>query len=207
MKIRRINGRKQVSLRTAITLVITALIAQYFLLEGPVTASAQKYFPSYFLTTASFNFNRLQYAINDYVLTIEVPEETQMQVSPDKGEEMQFSMYFTNSRLAFRGYIQVWKMKDLESFLTNSKTLSPFDFISYNMSTIQKNASEGFKTEWSADFGEKYLSGKEFWWTLHSPEEIVRVSFFTDTAEFPKGLDPVIQHILNSLQIDAKKII
>ncbi len=109
--------------------------------------------------------------------------------------------------MAFRGYIQVWKIKDLESFLRNSRSLSPFDFISYHMSELQQNVSHGFKTEWSADFGEKFISGKEYWWTINQTEEGIRLSFYTDTADFPQELDSILIRILDSVKVDAKNII
>lgn len=199
IKIPKKTGKRQVSLRTAISFVITALVLQYLLLEGSVMASTYQYI--YSISTAPHPFKQSQYTINTYTIQMEVPETTKIQVTPDQGEEMQFNMYFIDSDLAFRGYIQVWKIKDLEFFLNNSKNLSPFDFTSYNMSHFQQNVDQGFQTEWSADFGDAFISGKEFWWSINNSKEVVRVSFFTDTADFPKSLDNVIQHILNSLKI------
>lgn len=198
---RKIEQRK-VSLVSAVISVITALVIEYLLLEGSVMASTHKYFSSHAFSS-TIDYKKLQYTIDDYTLNIELPAATEIQVSPDKGEEMQFSIYFVNNDLAFRGYIQLWRIKDLENFLSNSKTLSPFDFISYNMSSLQHNFHRGFKTEWSADFGETFISGKEYWWSINSNEEVIRVSFYTDTAGFPAELDPVIQHILNSIELDS----
>lgn len=198
--------RGKISVRTALIVMITALVLQYFLLEGFAAASGSKVYS--ILASASVNFGPSQIQVNDYTIRLEVPDATQIQASPDQGEEMQFSIYFFNSDLAFRGYLQVWKLKDLESFLKNSRNLSPFDFLSYNMSTLKQSYDDGFQTEWSADFGDKVISGREFWWKLNSTkEDVVRVSFYTDTAEFPKSLDSVIQHVLNSLQVVPDRII
>ncbi|MHB1651564.1 MAG: hypothetical protein ACYCVD_03695 [Desulfitobacteriaceae bacterium] len=197
MKIRKITFIR------ATAFVIVVLVFQYLFLKGSVRTLTHGYFPKqHNLTTISNNYKPLQYTIYDYTVNIKVPDATEVHVSPYQGDEMRFSIYFVNSELAFRGYIQVWKIKDLEHFLSDSKSLSPFDFKSYNISDVQKNNYHGLKTEWTADFGQNFISGKEYWFIINNSEEVVRVSFFTDTAEFPGELQNVIQQILNSFQID-----
>ncbi|MCO5384802.1 MAG: hypothetical protein NHB14_02520 [Desulfosporosinus sp.] len=123
------------------------------------------------------------------------------------GNEMQFSTYLLNNELAFRGYIQLWKIKDLERFLSYSKSLSPFDFRSYKVSDVLKSEYQGFVIEWTAEFGQKSISGKEYWLKINNTDEVVRTSILTDTVDFPNTLDNVIQQILDSLQIEVKYIV
>ncbi|MDA8220133.1 MAG: hypothetical protein M0Z35_00135 [Desulfitobacterium hafniense] len=120
---------------------------------------------------------------------------------------MQFSTYLLNNELAFRGYIQLWKIKDLERFLSYSKSLSPFDFRSYKVSDVLKSEYQGFVIEWTAEFGQKSISGKEYWLKINNTDEVVRTSILTDTVDFPNTLDNVIQQILDSLQIEVKYIV
>lgn len=196
---------RKVSLRTAVALTITALIIQYFVLESSALASTQNYIARYSPVTAAYNYEHVKYAADQYTIELEVPEGTNLQLSPDQGDEMQFNVYFTNSKLAFRGYIQLWKIKDLAFFLNNSKNLSPFDFKSYEMSNMKENYDQGFKTEWSADFGDKVISGKEFWWKVSKAEEVVRLSFYSDSEEFPESLHFTIQHMIDSLKVTPKQ--
>lgn len=193
---------KKITFIGATACVIIVLVFQYLFFNGPVKTLTHKQSN---LTTISNTYKPFQYTIYDYTVKIKVPDATEVHVSPDQGDKMRFSIYFVNSsKLAFRGYIQVWKVKDLENFLSDSKSLSPFDFKSYNISNVQENNYHGFKTEWTADFGQNFISGKEYWFIINNSEEVVRVSFFTDTAEFPSELQNVTQQILNSFKIDKR---
>lgn len=177
-------------LQTAFFVTI-ALILQYLYLEGPVMAFSGDYKP-------------FEYTSDGYTLNIEFPGATEVNLTPDKGEEMLLNIYFLNKKLGFRGYIQVWSLKDLEHFLTDSKAKSTYDFVSYALTGIQQNNYPGFKEEWTADFGEDFISAKEYWLELNNSRDVVRISVFTDTAKFPGQLDDTVNHILNSLEVVAK---
>jgi len=182
--------------------VVVMLVFQVLFFRGSVRTLTQNDLTKQRdLATLANSYKLFQFTIDDYTVNLKVPESTEVHVSPDQGENMRFSLYFLNSQLAFRGYVQVWKVKDLTRFLSDSKALSPFDFKSYSMSKVQENNYQGFKTEWTADLGQNLISGKEYWLTLNS-EEVARVSFFTDTGEFPGALKPMTQQIINSLMVN-----
>jgi len=153
------------------------------------------------LTTLTKTYKPFQETINNYIVTMKLPEATEVHRSPDQGENMQFSLYFVNSELAFRGYVQVWKVNDLDRFLSDSKSFSPFDYRSYSISKVQQNNYQGLLTEWTANLGQNLISGKEYWLRINS-EEVARVSFFTDTAEFPTELQDMTQQITNSFKVN-----
>jgi len=180
--------------------IITALLIQYLWLEGPVIAAKAKGYSQYAFPAMSSSWNLKEYRLVNYSVRLEVPENTELIVTPDQGQEMQFNIYFSNEPLAFRGYLQLWQIGDLESFLKDSKALSPFDFIYYELSGIGQNLKDGFKAEWTADFGESWISGCEYWLRLENTT-VVRLSFFTDTKDFPEGLSPVIQKMIDSLVV------
>lgn len=189
----------------AIACTIAVLIIQSLLFKGSERTIINGYFPIRSnVTTLSSNYKSFEYTINDYSVKFEVPDATEVHVSPDKGEQLRFSIYLVNSKLAYRGYIQVWKIKNLEGFLSDSKSLSPFDFRSYKISNVKQSKYHGFIIEWTTEFGQKLTSGNEYWLIVDNTEEVVRISFITDTADFPNELQNVIQQTLNSLKIDKK---
>jgi len=187
------------------TAFVIGMLVLIFIFRGSVETLTPGYFQQHRnLESISKSYKPVQYTIDNYTVNFKVPEATEVYVSPDQGDKMRLSLYFVNSsKLAFRGYIQVWKVTDLEHFLNDSKALSPLDFKSYNLRHVQENNYQGLKTEWTADLGQNFISGTEYWLILNS-EETVRVSFFTDTAQFPGELQNVTQQILNSLKIDKR---
>jgi len=189
-----------------IAFVIVVSVFACLLFKGPLKMLTQgQLIKQSALTTISNNYNPIQYTIYGDTIKIQVPDDTEMHVSPDKGDKMRYSLYFVNSgKLAFRGYIQGWKIKEkeIEPFLSDSKSLSPFDFKSYKVSNVQQNNYHGRKTEWTADYGQNMISGIEYWFVMNHSEEVVRVSFFTDSAEFSTELRNVIKQMLNSFEID-----
>ena len=190
----------------AIAFVIVVSVFACLLFKGPLKMLTQgQHTKQSAFTTISNNYNLIQYTIYGDTIKIQVPDDTEIHVSPDKGDKMRYSLYFVNSgKLAFRGYIQGWKIeeKEIEPFLSDSKSLSPFDFKSYKFSNVQQNNYHGRKTEWTADYGQNMISGIEYWFVMNHSEEVVRVSFFTDSAEFSTELRNVIKQMLNSFKID-----
>ncbi|MCO1600675.1 hypothetical protein [Desulfosporosinus nitroreducens] len=199
--------RKKTLILIGTTLIIAVLISLSLLLRGSVKTIKHGYFPIQSYATIMTSYKPLQYDIDDYTITFSVPDATEVYVSSDMGNEMQFSTYLVNNELAFRGYIQLWKIKDLERFLSYSKSLSPFDFRSYKVSNVLKSEYQGFIIEWTAEFGQESISGKEYWLKINNTDEVVRISLLSDTVDFPNKLDNVIQQILDSLQIDVKYFI
>jgi|GEM_PF-926950 len=197
--------RKRITLIQNNALVVVLLVFQSLYFRGSFRMFAQNHVTKQRdVTTLSHTYKPVQLSIADYIVDLRVPEGTDVHASPDKGESMQFSLYFTNSKLDFRGYVQVWKVTDIEHFLSDSRSLSPFDFRSYSITKVQGNNYHGLKTEWTANIGQNLISGKEYWLTLSS-NEVARVSFFTDSAEFPREFEDMTQQISNSLIIAGTK--
>lgn len=190
--------RKKTLILIATAIIITVLIILSLLLRSSVRTFKHGDAPP--LPTFT-SYEPLQYDSNDYSIKFEVPNDTEVNVSSDQGEQMKFSIYLVNSRLSFRGYLQLWKVKDLKSFLSDSKSLSTFDFRTYKIRNVQQGKYHGIINEWTIEFGQKLTSGKEYWLKIDNTEEVVRISFITDTADFPDNLQDVIQHILNSIEI------
>jgi len=117
---------------------------------------------------------------------------------------MKLNIYFTDSILNFRGYIQIWAITDLKNFLADSKARSPFNFTYYSLDEhFTLKSSKGFREDWGADFGDMYISAREHWLKLPPKNEAVRISFLSDTAAFPDKLKPVVDQILNSLEVNT----
>ena len=199
--------RKKPLIIILIALIIVIFAFLSLSSKGSAKTIKHGYFPLQSNETSMTNYKPLRYDIDDYNITLAVPDATEVYVGSDKGNELRFSTYLVNSDLAFRGYIQLWKIKDLERFLSYSKSLSPFDFRSYKVSNVEKSEYHGFLTEWTAEFGEGLISGKEYWLKINNTEEVLRLSILTDTVDFPNKLQGVIQQILDSLQIDIKSLI
>jgi len=195
------QNNAKISLRAAVLLVIGALVIEYLLLESPAWASTRKYLASQ--AAAGYRYKNLVYNLEGYSISLDLLEDTKVHVTPDKGEELLFNVYFINDTPQFRGYIQLWRLEDLEHFLTSSRYLSLFDFISYSMTNLPNAAAKGFKTEWSADFGDRFVSGQEFWWSINNSDHVIRLSFFCDTKDFPEKLIAVIQHIVDSVKVES----
>lgn len=199
--------QKKMLIIIALALITTILFFINLSSRDSVKTIKHGYFPVQSNETTMTNYKPLQFDIEDYNITLAVPDTTENYVGSDKGNEMRFSTYLVNSDLAFRGYMQIWRIKDLERFLSYSKSLSPFDFRSYKVNNVEKREYHGFLIEWTAEFGEGLISGKEYWLSINNTEEVIRLSILTDTAFFPNKLQGVIQQILDSLQIDIKSII
>ena len=194
---------KKITLIGVTAIVIVVLVFQFLFFKGSVKTLTHGYLSKQpTSTTISNDYKPFQYTIHDYTIKIKFPDTTDIHVSSDQGDKMRFSMYFTNSsKLPLRGYIQAWEIDDLEHFLSDNKSLSPFNFKSYSISKVQENNYNGLKTEWTGDYGKNFICGKEYWFILNNSKEVVRVSFFTDTAKFPAELQNVIEQILNSFDI------
>ena len=199
--------RQKTLIIIAIAIITIVLIFMNFLLNNSVRTIKHGYLPIQSFETTMANCKPLNYDLNDYNIKFSVPDATDVNVSSDIGEEMLFSTYLVNRKLSFRGYIQLWKIKDLERFLSNSKSLSPFDYRSYYISKVQESEYHGFITEWTAEFGPELISGKEYWLKINHTEEVVRLLILTDTADFPDKLQNIIQEIIDSLQIDKKSFV
>jgi hypothetical protein len=157
------------------------------------------------VATLSSHYNPHEYIINNYSVKFEVPDFTEVKIDTNvgMGEEVLFSLYYTNNDFACRGYIQLWKIENLKEFLDSSKYLSPFDFLSYQISDTKQNNYPGYVTEWTTEYEQQIRSGKEYWLKINHADEVARVSFITDKEIFPDDLKQAVQHTVDSLQIKA----
>lgn len=192
-----------------IAIVFITAIPIFFnlLLDNSVRTIKHGFLPVQSFETAIADYKSFNYDLKHYNIRFAVPDTTDVKVSSDIGEEMLFSTYLVNRKLSFRGYIQLWKIKDLEPFLVQSKSLSPFDYRSYNISNVKESEYHGFITKWTAEFGPELISGKEYWLEIYHSEEVVRLLILSDTADFPDKLQNVIQEIIDSIQIDKKSLV
>ncbi|NLO96952.1 MAG: hypothetical protein GX091_02560 [Peptococcaceae bacterium] len=177
-------------LQTAFFIVV-ALLIQYCYLEGSVKAISRP--------AQSYLYN-----CGDYVINAQFPSTTEVHLTPDRGEDLLLNIYFTDSEIEYRGYIQFWLLDNLERFLKDSKTKSTYDFVSFSEVKLELNKYTGFHEEWTADFNGNLISAKEYWLLIKEPGEAVRLSFFTDGAEFSEQQKKIINHILNSLSVTRK---
>ncbi|MGI6120457.1 MAG: hypothetical protein ACOYIB_07845 [Desulfosporosinus sp.] len=185
----------------AFACAISVLIIQSPIIKEPKSISG--YLPIQNNITLASNYQSLEYIINDYSVKFEVPDATEVYVSPDKGEQLRFSIYLVNSKLAYRGYIQAWNIENLEGFLSDSKALSPLNYRTYKINNVKHNDYRGFQIEWITELGQKLTSGNEYWVIVNDNEEVIRILYITDTATFPSEMQNIIELTLNSLRIET----
>lgn len=114
-------------------------------------------------------------------------------------DQLQFSAYINDEHYAIRGYIQIWQLNDLESYLQKSKEMSTFDFYTYSLNTIEIGGLKGILNIWGASFGQlTKISGKEYW--LKTPnQKVLRIAFLANNTNFNEEQVKVISYILSSL--------
>jgi len=174
--------------------VLAALVLQYLYLKDPIAA----------LSTTSKPFI---YEDDTLSIRMEFPGSTEIHVTPDKGEEMKLNIYFLDSRLDFRGYIQYWAVTDLKYFLNDSKAKSTYNFTFYTLQEITLEKFRGYRENWTADFGENQISAVEYWLKVDNNKHALRLSFFTDKSHFPEDLQEIVATVLQTLELDSKSVI
>jgi hypothetical protein len=172
--------------------VVVALIIQYYYLQGSVKAMAGLFKP-------------YQYNCGAYEISTEFPSSADLHLTPDIGENMLLNIYFTDNKLKYRGYIQLWLLDDVERFLKDSKAKSTYDFISFSRMKVELHNYTGYQEEWTADFGGTFISAKEYWLEIKKSGEAVRISFFSDTAEFSEQQNKIMNHVINSLHLTTNE--
>ncbi|TGE36345.1 hypothetical protein E4K67_20670 [Desulfosporosinus fructosivorans] len=137
----------------------------------------------------------------NYQLPVHLPHTTKVIETPlsERGQLL-YSVYLVDQTLLIRGYIQKWKLDDLEDYLVYSKRISTFDFQSYSLKPIKLANHNGYITEWTASFGESYrISGQEYWLKKSAIGEVLRISFFTDTTSFSNEQIEYIKKFTDSI--------
>lgn len=117
----------------------------------------------------------------------------------EERDQLQFSAYLNDEHYVIRGYVQLWQLNGLESYLQKSKEMSTFDFYTYSLNTIEIGGLEGILNIWGASFGQfTKISGKEYW--LNTPNhKVLRIAFLTNETNFSDEQLKVISYILSSL--------
>lgn len=152
------------------------------------------------LSVNNDNSKVLKHTFNNQLL-VHLPHSTKVMETPiiERGQLL-YSVYLDDPTLLIRGYIQIWKLDDLENYLVNSKRISTFDFQSYSLKPIKVANFNGYLTEWASSFGDSYrISGKEYWLKKSAIGEVLRISFFTDTTSFSKEQIEYIDKIISSI--------
>jgi hypothetical protein len=145
--------------------------------------------------------NYKTYTFKQPAITISLPEGTTVTDKFQGKNEVLFSTYLRDPKLNLRGYLQVWELGNLEAFLAASKQTSTLNYTSYTVRPIQIQRYKGYLVEWSATFSRYYsISAKEFWLKKDTGPQVLRLSFFTDQAQFPKPLEQVVNTIVASLK-------
>lgn len=121
--------------------------------------------------------------------------------SVEEQGQLQYSAYLNDEHSSISGYIQIWKLSDLNDYLRYSKAISTFDFFTYTLNSYQRGDYKGILNIWGASFGESKISGKEYWLEL-SGSKVVRITFLTNQINFSDGQMQIIDSIISSLQLE-----
>ncbi|WP_206811951.1 hypothetical protein [Paradesulfitobacterium ferrireducens] len=168
--------------------------------------------PTPWLSVSGQNARIIEKTFNER-LAVQLPKS--MKIAQDyfePGGQLAAGLNFHDEELLFRGYIQLWRLDDLEKFLTSSKNVSTFDFNAYSLKSITYAGLNGLLNEWNAAFGDLYtISAKEYWLKKSDNDgkadkagnsEVLRISFYVDTQSFTDAQVQQIHNILSSLRWD-----
>jgi hypothetical protein len=135
-------------------------------------------------------------------IVVRLPETTKVSRTPIGDQrEVVASLYFSDEKLAFRGYVQLWRIDDLERFLVVSRSQSTFSFTSYRLNRIRVANLYGFVVEWTAALRDlNYVSGKEYWVKKDRSPYVLRVSFFVDAPSFSETQLNLMDQIIRSIR-------
>ncbi|MDQ7096779.1 hypothetical protein REC12_24610 [Desulfosporosinus sp. PR] len=148
----------------------------------------------------STNSKVIKHTFNNQ-LTLHLPLSTRAtETKVIEQGQLSYSVYIDDPTLLIRGYIQLWKLNDLEKYLVDSQKISTFDFNSYTLKGIKVANFDGYLSEWTASFGQNYkISGMEYWLKQPGSDNVLRISFFTDTNTFTKEQHDYINDIIRSV--------
>lgn len=145
--------------------------------------------------------NYFNFYIEKFNIIIELPETTSTTGDYYGDEQVLFSSFLNDRTLKYWGYIQIWKIPDLEDFIKNSKSNSIFQFTYYNQQPIDVNNLKGIEVNWSATMqNERQIASKEIFLRKPNSEEVLRVSFFTEGKEIPSNLNQIFNSIISSIK-------
>lgn len=126
------------------------------------------------------------------------------ETSLSEHEQLLYSAYMINDEQSFQGYIQVWQLDDVESFLVNSKNMSTYDFYTYSINKITLGNLSGQLNVWGASFGElTHISGKEYWLRKPGSSEVLRIAFLTSNPTFSEEKVKMMNRVLSTLRWES----
>lgn len=152
------------------------------------------------LSASGNSSNFVKKTINNQII-LNIPHSTRViEENIIERGQLLYSDYLDDQALLIRGYVQIWNLGNLENYLVDSKRMSTFDFQSYSLKPIEVANSDGYLTEWTASFGLNYrISGIEYWLKRSNSSNVLRISFFTDSASFSKEQIEYINKIVTSI--------
>lgn len=149
--------------------------------------------------TASEGF--WEYRLGQYPLRFRLPLTTQVVSEVPGGGEMLFSASLKDEELGFSGYLQLWKVADLGRFIAASKEKSPCDFREFAQRPVKIGNYEGFQIEWKAMMrNNKPASGKDYLLKKENSDQVLRLSFFSETPSFSPKLSEVVDSVVASVE-------
>ena len=156
------------------------------------------------LNRASISNTQTRYKnfhVSEFNLQIQLPETTVSAGDYFGTEEVLSSTFLNDQTLKYWGYIQIWKIPDLEKFLQNSKSHSVIQFTYYNQHSIKVNNLNGIEVDWSAIMqNERSIVAREIFLKNSNSDEVLRVSFFTEGKEIPSNLNQIYNYIISSIK-------
>jgi len=183
------------------TLILAGLIAVALFAVIPLKANSIK--PGGNSSASEERVKFKAYQLKSFDLTIKLPETTRVIRDDYHDDEVIFNAYLQDESLKFKGYIQLWKIPDLEKFLEINKSTSPFKFATYSERKIQVKSLSGYQVDWTAIFQDQSpVSGKEYFLKRKNNEEVLRVSLFAEESPFPPHLEQAAGTMISSVEWD-----
>lgn len=143
------------------------------------------------------------YQLPSFDLTVKLPETTRVTRDDYHDDEVIFNANLQDESLKFKGYIQLWKITDLEKFLEINKSTSPFQFATYSERKVQVKSLSGYQVDWTAIFQDQSpVSGKEYFLKGKNSEEVLRLSLFAEENPFPPHLEQAAGTMISSVEWD-----
>ncbi len=141
------------------------------------------------------------YSFEQISLRMRLPQTTVVTKEYITSQEILFSSYLNDKKLGFWGFVQLWNISNVDSFLNRSKSQSEFNFINYENRKIQNKYDKGFRLTWSAKLRDaRVLLGTEYFLPAPHDDRVLRISFFADNNFGRKKLNRFAEQAIASLE-------
>ena len=145
--------------------------------------------------------DNINFDLPEFGLKMQLPDTSATAKYYLGNQEVLFSTFFNDQILNYWGYIQIWKIPDLNEFIQNSKSHSRFLFTSYNQKTIEVNNLNGTEIDWSAIMqNEREIVAKEIFLRKPESDEVLVVTFTSESKEFPSNLVQTFDYVVSSIK-------